>query len=49
MSAFDRMWAEARMRIHARIDMMAAAAMAEVRGKSYARSLARLRWWAKVL
>ena len=40
MSAFDRLWAEARDRLHARIDLMAAAALAEIAGRSYARSLA---------
>jgi hypothetical protein len=40
MSAFDRLWAEARMRIHARIDRMAAAALAEIAGRSYRRSMA---------
>ena len=39
MSAFDRMWAEARARVHAHIDLMAAAALAEIAGRSYARSL----------
>ena len=39
MSAFDRLWPEARMRIHARIDLMAAAALAEIAGRSYTRSL----------
>jgi hypothetical protein len=42
MSAFDRMWAEARGRLHDRIDLMAAAALAEIAGRSYARSLAQL-------
>jgi len=42
MNAFDRLWAEARARVHARIDLMAAAALAEIRGRSYARSLAQL-------
>jgi hypothetical protein len=44
---FDRMWAEARARIHARIDMMAAAAQAEAQGRSYSRSLAQLGRWAR--
>jgi hypothetical protein len=47
MSAFDQMWAEALDRLHARIDLMAAAALAEVRGRSYARSLAQLNRWAR--
>jgi hypothetical protein len=46
-AAFDRLWTEARARLHARIDMMAAAALAEVQGRSYARSLAQLERWAR--
>jgi hypothetical protein len=44
---FDRMWAEARTRLHARIDLMAAAAQAEAQGRSYSRSLAQLERWAR--
>jgi hypothetical protein len=40
MSAFERLWPEARARLHARIDLMAAAALAEIAGRSYARSVA---------
>ncbi len=40
MNTFDRLWAEARMRIHARIDRMGAAALAEIAGRSYRRSVA---------
>jgi hypothetical protein len=40
MNTFDRMWAEARVRIHAQIDRMSAAALAEIAGRSYRRSVA---------
>jgi hypothetical protein len=40
MNTFDRMWAEARLRIHAQIDRMSAAALAEISGRSYRRSVA---------
>lgn len=40
---FDVLWALARRRLHKRIDMLAAAALHEVKGGSYTRSLAQLR------
>ena len=47
MSVLDQMWARSRERLHARIDLMAAAALAEIRGRSYVRSLAQLERWAR--
>jgi hypothetical protein len=40
MTTYDRLWAEARIRIHAQIDRMSAAALAEIAGRSYRRSVA---------
>jgi hypothetical protein len=40
MNAFDRLWPAARARLHAYIDRMSAAALAEISGRSYARSVA---------
>jgi hypothetical protein len=40
VNTFDRLWAEARIRIHAQIDRMTAAALAEIAGRSYRRSVA---------
>jgi len=47
MSVIDQMWATSRDRLHARIELMAAAALAEIRGRSYVRSLAQLERWAR--
>jgi hypothetical protein len=40
---FDLLWGLARRRLHAHIDLMARAALAEVKGKDYTRSLGQLR------
>jgi hypothetical protein len=39
MNAFDRLWPAARVRLHAYIDRMSAAALAEISGRSYRRSI----------